>query len=225
MQTITENYLEQAALKASKPDFDGDESSLREELARLKRLKSLRLGVENREVEGIDQKIIHLALDLVKHRVVRRYAGNIALLDPATMTWRDDNGFPRLVPFRPDNPQIIIGIHGNLPDCTRVYFNDVLERFKDRSKGELRLTVEFGGLIPESVRAKIRQARGFFVETFILTEVQHWAVEYVQVQRTRIDPLVVGWDGHHFWLIDKFDTTSLEEYVSAEFATKAAKRA
>ena len=81
-----------------------------------------------------------------------------------------------------------------------------------------------GGMIPSEVREKIQLAirQQFFQEIFILAEVQKWAKTVTRVRMpVRIaigDPLVVGYDGHIFWLIAAFDTTSLEQHIADNYA-------
>jgi hypothetical protein len=72
----------------------------------------------------------------------------------------------------------------------------------------------FIGLLPCKTREKISKYKGEFQEVFILAEA-HWKVTVVR----NPDPLVIGFDGYNFWLIDKFDLTSVEAYAAAEFAT------
>ena len=86
-----------------------------------------------------------------------------------------------------------------------------------------RISTQFGGLIPLDVKQKIERARntGIFRNLFILAAVTQWQEDFTTATFSNEgDPLVIGWDGYQFWLVDKFDTTSLEQIVVDEFCTR-----
>ena len=83
-------------------------------------------------------------------------------------------------------------------------------------------------MLPKRVREKIKAVRKDFDEVFILAESPkmkiHSAIEPAPIIAPG-DPLVIGWKkgiAPHgtFFLIDKFDTTSVEQYVADEFSVK-----
>jgi hypothetical protein len=81
----------------------------------------------------------------------------------------------------------------------------------------------FTGVIPHSVKQKIKLYQPEFREIVIVAEAA-WDLAKTRKAASMpvsCDPLIVGWDGDFFWLIDQFDTTSLEQLASDEFAVKA----
>lgn len=86
---------------------------------------------------------------------------------------------------------------------------------------EVILSSEFHGLIPGTTKTKIEQARSHLATSHsssniylvVETKPEEWNIE----QRIVRDPLVVGIFMDHCFLIDKFETTPLEEYISMEF--------
>mgnify|MGYP001613508887 CR=1 FL=1 len=78
------------------------------------------------------------------------------------------------------------------------------------------LSCTFTGLIPVEVREKIRLAESRGLDVCVLAEVDEWTEE---VARLPLDPLVVGWKHGALYLIDRFDTTTVEELVAREFTT------
>jgi hypothetical protein len=74
------------------------------------------------------------------------------------------------------------------------------------------LWARFSGVIPDHIRERITTVRQDFDQILIVAEVPVW-----QQMVPHGDPLVVGRYGSLFWLVDKFDTTSIEEYVAKEF--------
>jgi hypothetical protein len=81
------------------------------------------------------------------------------------------------------------------------------------TRESIELWTELKGVIPGEVRQLIKQNIGTFDQIAIAAEVAKW--------NERIgpgDPLVLGRVGPLWWLIAKFDTTPLEEYVAKEFS-------
>jgi hypothetical protein len=80
----------------------------------------------------------------------------------------------------------------------------------------------FDGLIPQPVKQKIKFFQSEFKEILIVAEA-NWTLSQ-EKQALRVpavcDPLVVGWDGDYFWLIDRFDTSTVERLASDEFAVR-----
>lgn len=89
-------------------------------------------------------------------------------------------------------------------------------------KKERTASARFTGTIPSIVREKIRRYASEFKEILIVAEA-NWTL-FNSRSELRIpvscDPLIVGWDGDFFWLIDRFDVSSIEQLASEEFAVK-----
>lgn len=81
----------------------------------------------------------------------------------------------------------------------------------------------FTGVIPQKTRDLILACKNDFTQDagrttniFLIceTQPQEWRGEV-----TLADPLVAGWAHNTFWLIDRFDPTSLESYIAQEFTS------
>jgi hypothetical protein len=81
-------------------------------------------------------------------------------------------------------------------------------------KSSVQLTATFSGIIPPETKQRIAAASGCFRSTLILQEVVAWDAQVHPMP----DPLVIGVQGSAYYLIDAFDTTTLENYVSREFS-------
>jgi hypothetical protein len=163
-----------------------------------------------------------------KAELARRY--HCLSLEP--LTWRDEQGFPRLAVFRLDRDdpfQISISgdtTYGNvayfqpdLPEAIRDCFKDVERLLRDRSRRKRtnsRLSCRFSGLIPDFVKEKIKAAKDSFEKCniFIIAEPKAWELDE-SVPLPVGDPLIVGYDAEAdpkaLWLIADFDTTPVEE--------------
>jgi hypothetical protein len=96
-------------------------------------------------------------------------------------------------------------------------YKDVMEKAKEQSrtsKKSVKYSAAFDGIIPDEARNKIIHAEPFFDEIFIVAEVNHWDIkEMAPAKIKRVDPLVVGYDGHHYRLITAFDLSPIEKVV------------
>lgn len=166
-----------------------------------------------------------------------------AMFSLAPLTWRDKQGFPRLAVFSLDSPEFEISYVGKrsewfdrlawksritpkLPHDMAQCYSDVTKRLAvtaKKSRKTTRLRATFSGLIPEEARKQIIQAREIFSQIFIVAEVKQWDLEQSVIPRPT-DPLVVGYDGKHFWLVTAFDPTSLEEFIARNFCAKVKPR-
>ena len=74
----------------------------------------------------------------------------------------------------------------------------------------------FQGIVPVETKRKIKEARKVFGKRklFFIAETRPESWDVKEITR---DPLVVGVLEDKCYLVDKFDTTPLEEYVSKEF--------
>jgi hypothetical protein len=143
------------------------------------------------------------------------------------LTWRDADGFPRLVVFTLKSPTFSLTARPTKGDST-VYpflpgkiagqYRDVLDLLesKRQEKKGLQLTCKFEGLIPREVRQKINEARDLFGDhIFIVAEPGSLTLNEITPLPTKRDPLIVGYDpeadADSLWLIADFDTTPVEE--------------
>jgi hypothetical protein len=81
---------------------------------------------------------------------------------------------------------------------------------------EYNLTSTFRGLIPRSTKEKVKESLSVFnkEDLYLITEVKP---EEWNVVKINTDPLLAGVVNERCFLIDKFDTTPLEEIISQEF--------
>lgn len=106
---------------------------------------------------------------------------------------------------------------GSLPNAISDCYSDVVEKLTkhadakstSRFRAKARIGASFSGVIPDSTRAKIKEAQAVFQDIFILAEPKFsFEIEMVPVP---IDPVVMGWDGQQLWYVDDFDITPVEE--------------
>lgn len=78
------------------------------------------------------------------------------------------------------------------------------------------------GVIPYRVKQRLKQFETEFKEIIIVAEGAWNLVETRKAVQmpSSCDPLMVGWDGDFFWIIDAFDTSSIEQLALDEFAVK-----
>lgn len=147
------------------------------------------------------------------------------------LTWRNAEGFPRLVVFTLASPIFrLVAMPGNdfniepsLPQNIAKQYQDVLRLLatkREKRKG-LELTCRFEGLIPREVREKIKEARGTFGDQiFIIAEPGSFTLNEI-TPLPKGDPLIVGYDpnadANGLWLIADFDTTPVEEAMIFHF--------
>jgi hypothetical protein len=93
---------------------------------------------------------------------------------------------------------------------------------------KLVITAEFNGILPKEARKKALVARDHFDELYLIVDQQNrWKSALLPDPRPRaLDPLLIGEhkQGHQrkFFLIDQFDLTEAEQYLTDEFAAKSA---
>jgi hypothetical protein len=83
-----------------------------------------------------------------------------------------------------------------------------------RHTERVRLSTKFSGIIPAEVRQRIRDTKQCFDKTLLIQEVVEWNATVERIA----DPLVIGVKNGVHYLVDRFDTTSLEDYVAREFS-------
>ena len=102
----------------------------------------------------------------------------------------------------------------------------VLDRFCPWKK--LVITAEFDGILPKEAREKARAAAEHFDNLYLVVDQQHrWKSTFLPDPRPRaLDPLLIGELRHgrryQFFLIDQFDLTQAERYLTDEFAAVTA---
>ncbi|MFA6314888.1 MAG: hypothetical protein WC648_00760 [Candidatus Paceibacterota bacterium] len=144
------------------------------------------------------------------------------------LTWRDAQGFPRLVVFSLTSSTCrLVAMPGNdfkiepdLPRNIAKQYKDVLQLLaaKRPARKGLELICQFKGLIPCEVREKIKKARELFGDMiFIIAEPGSFTLNEV-TPLPKGDPLIVGYDSSAdpdgLWLIADFDITSVEEAMT-----------
>lgn len=117
----------------------------------------------------------------------------------------------------------------HLPTEARRQYKDVIEALEIASNPKLwwrrsqKLSINYthGGVMPIEIRDKIGGLRGAFENIYLLCETQpeHWQVKQ-QREPITIDPLVVGYKHDCLWVIDVYDPTPTELYVSLEFVER-----
>lgn len=140
--------------------------------------------------------------------------------------WRNDDGLPTLAPFSVQNEKFEFVSSSRLwpeermtpalPVPLRGCYDDVLRKLREkraRRNVEVRASVTFTGVIPEDVRRTIARVQQSFKDIRVLAEVEHWQLEETELPALNTDPLVIGYDGHEFWLLAVFDITPLEDAV------------
>lgn len=92
---------------------------------------------------------------------------------------------------------------------------------------KLVLTAEFNGILPKETREKARAAKDQFDKLYLIVDQQRrWKSALLPDPSPRIlDPLLVGelqQDGvRKYYLIDQFDLTEAEQYLTDEFAVRS----
>lgn len=84
-----------------------------------------------------------------------------------------------------------------------------------RKMGDIELTSQFCGILPQEAKEKIREAETIFERDLYLiaeTKPEAWTVKKLVK-----DPLLVGVLENKCYLIDYLKTTSIEDYVRKEF--------
>lgn len=110
----------------------------------------------------------------------------------------------------------------------KAYFKDTFAKLLDIGLKAARgkdyrtisesITCEFNGIIPETTREIIKNNRRKFDEILIIKEADKWQhKETIVLNPPNPDPLVVGVKNDIAVLLDKFDITPVEHYVSSEF--------
>ena len=167
---------------------------------------------------------------------------NYPILSAEPLTWRDDEGFPRLVILPVDcSGEVEISANNGknwqyklsgdeskdkqgygefIREIIYPCYGDVglLLINKCSYGGSISIKTSLAGLLlPQKTHKKIAAARAHFGhQLFIIAEApQPWEVNVVVPPMP--DPLIVGYDNGLLFLVDKFKLTRIERVVAAEF--------
>lgn len=116
-----------------------------------------------------------------------------------------------------------------LPVELQPYYANVsneLQWLQQRIKREPVLSFSYTGVIPDETREKIQEASkipSFRSNIYLLCDApaEQWKLDTTPIPQPP-DPIVVGFAGGSLWVIDVFDPTPIEQYVSLEFSTQPA---
>ena len=194
-------------------------------------------------VEAVAKRMLdsHLSALQAHHRTLTTEGARLQRLEKVgniyrrlslePLTWRDAQGFPRLVVFTLTSPTCrLVAMPNNevrvepgLPNNIAKQYQDVLKLLQTNrpNRKGLELICQFEGLIPHEVREKIEEARRLFSDQiFIIAEPGSLTLNEV-TPIPKGDPLIVGYDPNSdadgLWLIADFDTTPVEEAMIFHF--------
>jgi len=171
-----------------------------EQLEKTKLELASAMPAEGKDVEEVIRQHVELLECFVKNPT---FEERYQCLSMKVLKWRNDNGFPRLVPFLLSDPRFSIGKTWNtthhrnphevigslleLPEPMRDLYDDVLDLdlFKKGSSKEISvdqynnvqvgITAKFNGVIPQWVRDEISSAAPDFQAT---TKKHRWAEDH-----------------------------------------------
>lgn len=209
--------------------------------ASMRRIEELRSNIEKAEllleklfpVENTGRMALQTQIDdwVKQVKGLNRIAQGYRPMDKSVLTWRDQQGWPRLGLFNIRDSQIRFSYDGQhtylapyLPSKLSDLYEDVRERLKQSANGDWRhgvrtsasIEAEFKGFIPDAVRERIHRAKPDFESIYLLAEVEQWSLKREAAPLPR-DPIVAGFDGERLWYIDAFDLTPVEHYIKSEF--------
>lgn len=248
---VRENPVKAAALKAKKPKkrvskkaAKGQISDLQKELKKLEDVSSTFMAIEQesinktrKRINQIKKEIESLCANLIPTPL------SLPIFDLDCLSWRDEKGLPRLVPFSIDSAVVSFEITANVswrydrrigkskkffsyyvkkskfPQAIAEQYKDVYDVLKtNKIKGKgIKISATFGGVIPEDIKLTIIGARKIFKNLYIVSEVKGWEFTTTAakpVVSRQGDPLLIGWDGHDYRLIAEFDTTTVEKIAA-----------
>lgn len=244
-QVIQDNPVKAALQLAHKVEVPLDPAAARKmldkkrsEARRLRDLKADLLPIERESFGDLDKKLndVNIEIDALISALVPNPKA-LPVLDLACLTWRDDQGFPRLVPYDLDatSHKIAFGlrvstgagwqprIHSystpTLPKLLRECYGDLTKTLRElRQKGKnIEISTRFEGTIPDHIRDLIYGAKHVFKELYIVAEASNWIVTHREAPKRKQpspDPLLIGFDGEQYRLIAAFDTTTIEQLAA-----------
>ena len=231
-------YLDKAIKEAVTVDGEGlpdKKAKIRNEIGDLREKFNKRLAVESRAKSAVQDQIEKLQKLLEDLDVAS--AGFTIQLSMDILKWRHNDGskgrkgLPVFMFLYVNESNYRFSITGR--KSGEVYINPTLvylpyDFYKDLVpklvKGEslfkraryLSISATFSGVIPDETVERVKKIskRKIFDQILLIAEVDEWAVENFPGS-VRTDPIFVGYKYGlgSFWLIDKFNTTSIEGYA------------
>lgn len=240
--TVRKSLIDKAfALTVASPKIEG----VQEELNALRGTRDTLLPVEERARLKITERIDEL------HQTLVRGGFTEPMMPMEPLTWRWKSGLPKLALLslagssfnitaqRNNANRLGWTINPRLPEPLWLPYRDVAklaESFCIRRNSLRSFTFTFDGVIPSETRVKIAEALASrrFEGLYMLVETPDtsWKVETKKglsrwhefrerFANINIDPLILGYAQEALWVVDKFDLTTLEQYVLDEFSQKA----
>ncbi len=163
-----------------------------------------------------------------------KFSKEYAIFDPSCLSWLKTDLFPVFAIFTLNDGNCVIrctsytddGYCWQLvtPEKAQSVFNPYMKENLFELPSALkkdqyqRFETRFSNIIPDATRDKIHKAQEQNLELFFIVEAKEW-VKSPKPQKPS-DPLLIGYDGKFFYLIDQFDTTPLEEFAATAFSIK-----
>lgn len=243
------NAVVSAAAMVLQPTISDEEieqniEQIEGEIEKLKDIKATLLPVER---GGAEPSLIESINELESQRkkLKRQHEGQPLIrkfpqLSLEPLSWRNQDGRPRLVLFDVDNPDVTFVGEKNsntydvrshmipyYPPVIQKYYQDVLQGLERQAKKtgygrgvKVELSTTWNSMLPPSAREQYHLHKQAFEKMYFLAEPTSWSYnEHVTPAPRNPDPLLVGFSDHTLWLVHQFDVSTLEEYVAREFAT------
>jgi len=178
----------------------------RRELRRLGDLRADLLDVERDSADALNLQIKSIGQD-IKTLVTQMVPSpaSMPIFDLECLSWRDESGFPRLVPFAIDGDKVVFGVRvrqggsgwrngreggvrvrsmrsGNygtkFPHLIAEQYKDVFTTLRAlrKPKKNIEIATVFGGVVPDTIRDLIQGARLVFDDLRLVAEVPSWKV-------------------------------------------------
>ena len=208
---------------------------LRDQVCAGEQFLSLLYPIEQRAKECASQA---LALLQKRRQFLEVRNAGLKQIGLEILEWRRADGYPSLALFQIEYPFVVIerksdrtGLFWNVDGAGWFISRDLDQQcgrspagFQSKNadvsgypfsaccknlvlRDGARLWANFSGILPKSARAAIERYRSLFgKDLYIVAEPVSWQVAVIDP-----DPLLVGWDGSSFWLLDAFDLTPVEE--------------
>lgn len=204
----------------------------RRELENMEDLSKDFLPIEHTGTSDVAEKIQSLKNDItallsqtVPHPTI------LPVFDLECLRWRDENGFPRLVPFSVNHPEVTFGIkkmrwgrrfswytEPALKYGLAGYYKDVSSKLRSlrRPGHSIVISASFDGVIPDHVRDTIMGAKEIYEDLRIVAEVRGWKVTEKRdpVRSVAADPILIGYYRGLYRMVEVFDTTSVEQIAA-----------
>jgi hypothetical protein len=221
-----------------------DTSGMQEELDALLATEKHLLPMEERAKARLKERVTQLDL------AIRQATFTEKLIPLEVLGWRWPSGLPKVAPLSLGLPGFNItarndewgarsvSLSPTLPEKMAAMYADVMKAAESRcvrAESMWSCTYTFDGMIPMHARkaAVAAQESKRYEQLFMLVETPEkaWKIEKKRglfFGRTRkflasvaADPIIVGWAAEAMWVIEKFDLTTLEQYIADEFSQPA----